>query len=775
MKKCGQAVVAVLMVCLIIGILATAMFSFQSGQIHLLSKSAADYLSLSVAETGLHCILAEMKADYQFVTHGNPYVITKDDKLTSWPSSTASHKYAHVKNEGGLKISDHQKGTYKGTIKYEKMAATGEFKTRVKLIGSKNNPATKTVDEAHRYFLIESYGRVNNSCRKISVIIERITPANFLMYDGEILDVGGYGPYRGSPGELASGRLYGHEQIVFSSKGTGDRVVELKSMEKISTPGYINTKHIYGVDFLNKKKGQLRKGNDSQKPETFETFGVKDGKVDVECFVLDGYHGAKPQKLPMLNPDYYKNATKPSPTILNAGSHFEGFKESWWRNPYKPNEVVYDLFFGWDYKKTGDKYMIYSEVPIRIWGCPKWKALTIFCEKDVYIAGDFNANPDNPQNYKINDSYKNYEKEPRNGYDKNGVMVLSMGRIWFDYSNPLNFLRNEMTTALDYEICKTLGNDNLSDSILHATCYPKRNSTSSGYGRKPATALSFTKINSLYNLPKTDEKVIAVVTASLPMQPALSKLRQYLGRGEDKKKQNASGTTNLAPPANENISRDVAVSEEDDGDKQKEHFYIKAPGVRLGIYEAFGLESYTLGVVTPKVRETSIKSILKAADNDIEKEKPDASFGTWELPTRMFYYALRKKCGFRMPEMTVNALLVDSAELNNKWSYDNKNEKALNELGNIENEQMRCFPWMGKNERFILRHLGSMIHLRNRPEKTTVNGMFANDVHVLRRNIYDNSYVSASGDYFPPYPMSGFTIISWKDEICTLEEFKKVN
>ena len=73
-NKSGQAIVVILMICLVLGILASVILNLQSSQINLLSQSAKEYLALSVAETGLNCVMAEMKADYQFVTHGNPYI-----------------------------------------------------------------------------------------------------------------------------------------------------------------------------------------------------------------------------------------------------------------------------------------------------------------------------------------------------------------------------------------------------------------------------------------------------------------------------------------------------------------------------------------------------------------------------------------------------------------------------------------------------------------------------------------------------------------------------
>ena len=733
----GQAILAIVMICLVLGILAGAVLTFQRGQIALLSRSARDYVALSVAEAGLHAVLAEMRADYQFVTHGNPY--TPDE---GWPSAS-ENRYNHLKSFGLLKLDNNDRGTYSGSVELPAMKLSGKFKVRVKLIKSLNSADSKTVDESHRYFLLEAVGRVEDTCRKISTVIEKIVPGNFLFYDGQILDVGGYGPYRVSPGEMKTGRLYGHEMLIFSQRGTFDRGADLREMERISTPGFIRAESSVHVDFYNGKRGTIKPSNDSTDPDKFETFAeYKNGKL-IDPFVLDGYHGARPQKLPPLNPEYYKKARRPAPTILRAGSNFKGFSESKWRCPANPTEPVYDLFFGWEYKNIDDKMLLYSEVPLRIWGCPPWKALTIFCEKDVFIAGDFNANPDNPQNYNV--GFKDYSKEPRNGTDKNGVAVLSMGRIWFDYSNPMNFLRNEMQTLIDYDLAMALGGEDVNVLILSGIVFPPRLSTGANDKRLPMTALNFSVINSLFSMPKQPPEIIPVTTAGIALHPALEKLRDYLKPGS-------------TPEENKN------------------RFVIKSALRRTAVYEGVGARCYMTGTLLAGARDKIIDSIMNQAEEEMQEGEPDPSLGPWNIADRLFQMALKyPRTGFRMPEMTVNALLIDSAELNARWSMGNNTSKVRNELGNVANPHMRSLPFIGRDSRFFLRHHGSMIHLRTRPAKGYLDGSLRNDQSVVRRNIFDTTFVRGGGDYHPPYPMAGFTIISWKDESITVEDYDKIN
>jgi len=734
----GQAILAIVMICLVLGILAGAVLTFQRGQIAMLSRSARDYVALGVAEAGLHAVLAEMRADYQFVTHGNPYIPAE-----GWPSAS-ENRYNHLKSFELLRLDNNDRGTYSGSVELPAMKLTGKFKVRVKLIKSQNSPDSKTVDEAHRYFLLEAVGRVDDTCRKISVVIEKIVPGNFLFYDGQILDVGGYGPYRISPGEMKTGRLYGHEMLIFSQRGTFDRGAELREMERISTPGFIRAESSVHVDFYNGKRGTIKSSNDSTDPDKFESFAEYKNDKLIDPFVLDGYHGARPQKLPPLNPEYYKKARRPAPTILRAGSGFKGFSESKWRNPANPSETVYDLFFGWEYKNSDDKMLLYSEVPLRIWGCPPWKSLTIFCEKDVFIAGDFNANPDNPQNYNV--GFKDYSKEPRNGTDKNGVAVLSMGRIWFDYSNPMNFLRNEMQTLIDYDLAMALGGEEVNVLVLGGIVFPPRLSTGAYDKRLPMTALNFSVINSLFSMPKQPPEIIPVTTAGIALHPALEKLRDYLKPG--------------------------ATPEEN-----KNRFVIKSAMRRTAVYEGIGARCYMTGTLLAGARDKIIDSIMDQAEKEMQAEgEPDPSLGPWNVADRLFQMALKyPRTGFRMPEMTVNALLIDSAELNARWSMGNNTSKVRNELGNVANPHMRSLPFIGRDSRFFLRHMGSMIHLRTRPAKGYLDGSLRNDQSVVRRNIFDTTFVRGGGDYYPPYPMAGFTIISWKDETISSEDYDKIN
>ncbi len=801
-KKKGQALLAMLIICLFLGIISCTLLNIQSSQINLLSKSAKDYVALSVAESGLHCVLAEMKADYQFVTHGNPYI-----PADGWPSPS-TRKYNYVGNSKLLKTNGKSNGVYEGTVDFPVLKLKGEFKVRMKLLKSKNSTASKSVDEAHRYFLLESYGKVGDSYRKISTVIEKIVPGNFLLYDGQVLDVGAYGPYRVTPGLMTGGRLYGHEMIVFSKKGALDATAELFNTEKIYTPGYIKAETRVGVEFLGGKKGEITPRNDSTDPDKFETFQIKLGNSK-DRFMLDGNHGAKPQLLPPLNPSYYREAKKPHPEILKAGSSFEGFKESKWRNPEKPGETVYDLFFGWDYQKENRDFLIYSEVPLRVWGCPKWKALTIFCEKDVYIAGDFNANPNSPQRYTA--GYRSYEKKVMNGTDKNGCQIMSMGRIWFDYSNPMNFLRNEMEVVLDYDLACCLTTEEPSDIILKHTVWPARNTTGPLKGRLPFTMLNFTHINTIYNMPKEEAKSTAAIAALIGIHPSLSKLRQYLRKpGEADKPvsgaENAIGSeignvgnnggsgNSEANGPSEPINRvqfadspggadgagiglgDAGGS--GDSDKQNVHFPIRNAWLKAYTVETIGVESYLAGVVPPITRDKIIKKILDEAEKEIDGDKePDGSLGPWNIADRIFKLQIKHKdTGLRFPEMTVNAMLVDSAQLNAKWDFGNSQNKVNCELGNVQNALMRSFPWAkDKNTRMILRHHGSMIHLRNRKIKEPVKGTFRDDQPIIRQISFDQTYANGGGDYFPPYPIAGFTIINWQDEYSSEEEFKKVN
>jgi hypothetical protein len=730
----GQALVVILMISLILGILLGGVSTFFRGQVQLLSKSAKDYLALCAAETGLNCVLAELRFDPQFVTHGNSFI-----PQDGW-TAPAAHKDLLVGEADGLELDHSSRGVYSGRVFLRKTRVLGEFKVRMKLQSAKNSLSTKTVDESHRYFLIEAVGKVDDTCRKISAILERHNPGSYLAYDGSVLDIGAFGPYHIVPGILRRGRLYGQDLLTISRRGFTDAGTELLEMEKVSTPGHLHVKQDTFISFRNGKEERLKPAHDSSHVNDFVSFPEQNGKKVLGHFVLDGTHGGKNERFPPLNPQIYQDAKRPVPVILAPGCGFSGFSESKWRNPGKPEEVVYELDFGWEYQNKDDKVLLYAKVPLRIWGCPPAKATTIFGEKDIYIAGDFNANPDTPQMYDL--AWRDYTDPPRNGTEKNAVMVLSQERIWFDYSQPILFLRNELENLIDYEIALRLGGKELSAAILAPIVYPPRFSTNSDT-RLPMTALNFNALAHLMALPKEPPQIIPLTLAAIPMNTALKELREF-----------------FEPSADPGIYRN--------------RFVVKSFLKRQALYEKIGAAGYMTGILTKGQRLRIIRTLLDEAQREVLEEEPDAGIGAWNMADRLFKLAFtHPKLGFRMPEMTVNALLIDSAELNARWDTSLGTEKVLNEIGNIKSAEARCFPYVFASEtRILLRHLGGKMNLRTRPSKLFLDGKLRSDSFLLRRNLWDSTYVPSGGDYHPPYMPAAYSLCQWEDSSATMEEFK---
>lgn len=736
----GQAMIVVLMIGLVLGILASSVFRFQSGQIHLLSKSAKDYLSLCAAEAGVNCVLAEAQANPQFVTHGDIY-----RPPAGW-DSPAKHRPYLLGPVSGLELDQPGRGLYSGRLTLEKTRGVSEFKVRMKLLPAKNSVETQTVDESHRYFVLESFGRADDTCRKITAVLERTVPGSFLMYDGEVLDLGGQGPYRLTPGIVDRGRLYGHELVLLTKRGMFDSGIEGREVEKISTPGHLSVKYDARIAFRNGQEGRLRPETDSAHQHEFESFPEKRGGDVIGRFVVDGFHGGKSEKLPPLNAEYYKSATDPRPEILTQGAHYKGFAESKWRNPLRPGEVVYDIDFGWDYDKRDGKELIYSTVPLRIWGCPRSKALTIFCEKDVYIAGDFNANPRSPQNYPIAGGYKNYIDKPENGTDKNGVAILSLGRIWYDYSNPMLFLRNEMTTWLDYEIAKRLlkpEDRDKSDLKLMPLVFLYREHAGSNH-RMPLTALQFPVIATLLALPKTDPPTAAASQLLAVAHRDLGDLREFFN-------------PSTKP------------------EEYKNRFCIKSFTTRQAINFRVAETCFLnpLGML-PGMRDNLIDDILDQAYEESLEVPSDPTLAAWNVADRLFKVAVsHPKTAFRIPEMTVNALLIDSAKLNARWDPGNGATKVENEIGNILSPHTRSLPFIGPDTRMLLRHYGGTIHLRTLPAEGYLDGSLRADQSIVRRNVWDRT--NLDGDkYLPPYLPGGFSLCGWSDDACTIADYQNV-
>ncbi|HNW35763.1 MAG TPA: hypothetical protein PKM25_12570, partial [Candidatus Ozemobacteraceae bacterium] len=187
-----------------------------------------------------------------------------------------------------------------------------------------------------------------------------------------------------------------------------------KDVEKVETPGMIRAIIPTAVTFSGMKEEVIDRTNDSM---AFSKFKAYDG------FLLDGAHGAHPIKLTHLQMERIKEKA----ADLKSGGltvDEKSFPASSWKNPYDKNTKYFEIDFGGYHAKAiasgtddadvpaptgcddpgplaklrGRAYLIYSKVPLRIWGCPD-RPVTICCEKDVVVAGDFNQNPATPQDY----------------------------------------------------------------------------------------------------------------------------------------------------------------------------------------------------------------------------------------------------------------------------------------------------------------------------------------------------------------------------------------
>jgi len=106
-------------------------------------KAPKTFWLLCVAEAGVHAVLAEMKADYQFVTHGNPYIPQK-----GW-TNPAKHKHWLLGDVEGLKLDHSEKGVYTGRLTMSKTRITGYSKYELSWLGlktvSKQRPSMKPI------------------------------------------------------------------------------------------------------------------------------------------------------------------------------------------------------------------------------------------------------------------------------------------------------------------------------------------------------------------------------------------------------------------------------------------------------------------------------------------------------------------------------------------------------------------------------------------------------------------------------------------------------
>ncbi len=729
--------------------------TYKSGQYQLQSKDVRRTVASNLSEAALNCIIVELNANRGFSTHR--FYREKGDKF--WNSPVKSRDTVLGKM-GDIYVDGVKSGLYVGGSRH------GEFKAKVAPIYSaRENSKTKTLLESEMYTRVEvavkvgaGWGTQEQTCRKISAMIERRYPATEnLLYDGEFLDLGALGPFYDRENELRRGRLYGYHWITMNTAGGACRGSELFEMEKIETPGLIRALKDTRIQFADNSNMVLSAANDSMHVSKFDT---RDG------FLLDGNYGAHPIKFSRLPRERIKATAhryrKSYGLTIKEGDLPYGN----YRNPYDSSARYVDLDFG-DYrvlrtasrdsgasrdddddgeddgndyttgsddpeiirKLRGDKILIYSEVPLRIWGCPD-RTVTIYSTGDIIIGGDFNQNPRTPQLYK-DDTFMEYRFPLENGKDRHkiGAMVMSEGRVIIDMSNPALFAKNELKPFFLYTLAKNLHptTTEIEAEIKHLLCplNPDNRKSLIGLGELGVDGNFMPRYGTIAWLYNNKE---------------VNSGGQYQVHMED--------ILNFFTPAG--------------GDKPR--FGIKDDKVRNDIIEYLKTSVRDVGDLTTTEQDRLFEMAWKQAALEAEKA-PAPHLGAMGMMMGLFEEAVKDPGdGLFIPEITINASLVSSARRCARWQIGNSPDKVDDEIGNAGSLE-----YIRKPAFIIQRVYGNVIRLGTNEPDYYISGQHSGK-NILRRRIYDPTNLR-NQSFRPLESPAVHNLLTFTEELISEKEF----
>lgn len=740
----------------------------RSGHHQLQSKDVRRFVASNLGEAALNCIVAELNANRAFNTH-RYYSVRSKTKWT-WPSKNRESLIGKMDN---LIINGVRDGIYSGFTDY------GEFKAKfAQNYGSKENSKTKTLRESEMYTRVEVVVRVGNgwgskeqSYRKITALLERRYPATeHLLFDGELLDIGGLGPFPERENQLRRSRLYGYNWITFNTAGGNCHGTEIVDGEKIETPGLIRALVDTRLEFSNKEEHKLDKTNDSVHVSDFQDF---DG------YIVDGPHGAHPIKLTRLPRERIKKTVESFKRTYGITITKDSLPVSDYVNPYDIKTKYYDLDFG-DYhvkavprkedeqdtvrssyddedsdddnlddseaevededsiesddpeiikKRNSRKLLVYSEVPLRIWGCPD-KCITIYSTEDIVIAGDFNQNPDTPQVYK-DKNYFDYKSPIRNGKgnNKTGVMIMSEGRIFIDMSRPSRFAKNEIKPYFLYCLAKSLhpSSVEIEKEMKEILCPVDPND------RRSLIGISNT--NGEGGLPEPKFGTMAY----LYNYPDVNSGGSYFANLEDLQGFFMPGGTAIDP-----------------------RFGIKDTHARDEIIEYIKQAIRAGGDLTKDEQDKIFNMAWKQALKEEETEF-DPGCGAAGLMNGLFDEAIKSNSdGIYIPEITINATLISSTRRASEWRIGNSSKKAKEEIGNIDD-------YLKKPGFIIQRIYGGDIRIGRAEPEYFVDGSACSG-NILRRRVWDNT--NLTNRYFKALEAPAVhNILTFTEEQISAKEF----
>ncbi len=479
----------------IVFLLATLIMAFSQYSASRMRATGAvlnGFSALAAAEAGLNCVLMEMRNSQGWLTHemelSSAGELEWKDELT---------RPVRLSGDSDISVENTPRGTYRGSLGSGVFAT--EFRVRVGRVPLQDDPGTPSVDEASRYVRIESIGKKKDPTgkldryTKIAVIAEVSNFTEYVTWDGEkvVLGMGSHNDAHHS-NVFADGRLYGHQAVNLGNIERNGTLQKFVNLDCIRTAGTLEFKDAYQVTFQKPKATAgtpvgIDSSNDSDGPSALVTASGN---------VLDGAHGGG-LSIPRLDQKFYRKQADVAGIDVSA---LPVAKETL---PLYPGELpadVIQLDFGRggydgsdvppdDDRALGKAYpadfngLVYSSKPLSIWGNPD-RDVTIFCEGDIFISGDFNIAAGHRQNYKP--KFETPDGTPIDGTpfyqyqqadaekwldtttgevvdakerERAAVGLISQGRIWFDYRHPARFLANEFKGLIKFEMLSRILGD----------------------------------------------------------------------------------------------------------------------------------------------------------------------------------------------------------------------------------------------------------------------------------------------------------------------------
>ena len=811
MARRAFALPIVVAVIAVLGILIMMVSRYQASRIKATGEQVSAYSALEAAQAGLHVALAEMKLTPLWATHRMELqpatgafrwtdALQRTLKSSGDPSGT-----------GLLKIDSSSDGALSGSI--GSGVFTAKFKVKVGRLPIADDPNTRAVDESARYWRIESIGlktergKVRDRATRLDVIVERTNFTEYVLYDGEDIVFGlGSSNDHDNVNLISDGWLFGRNFVHLGNIIPDGTRLEFASMGKILSDGPIRAWDAYDVPFQDPKglRVNLNPGNDSSAGDASETAAGN---------ILDGNH-RKSAGFMTLDENYYRQLAKHGGIDVSNRPTRED------RLAMFPENPKIQLNFGQagytdengkptsglqpdDAKALGQEYpkdfngLIFSDKPLAVWGCPD-RDVTIFCTKDVFVCGDFNARVfwkkdangnmnwlAHHQNYAQRyqppgqapvegSRYVEYRPEDRDIYtepedptqrvqdgteDRKAVAIITMGRVWMDARRPSRFLANELKPYIKFKIMEAL-----SDAT------------------------------NAYDACRTDTHNVSATDLSLKYNGVLStKLQELFDVRRKVSARDARNKLYLTPESYETVSKafvDVLVTKagsvEERGllTRQQLEGTTISPGLVDVVMDAMAADEdrareFTTAGAEDDISDLAIWNAPQALYDMVCDERGALGpqgygpYSDWGGdPARSEF----QRDELMMPQMTVNAMLISSAARNDPDRSTNPtaSNRRLEQLGDGRKSphylSTQAYRQNGDKNAiiapFILRLLGSQVRLANVKNYPPV---FEPDWYwpPIRRWLYD----PALPFHPPPHLPSQLEIVSFKQRGATTQDY----